>query len=85
MCAIIPRELSTRSWVAPSLAQYIPPEPGPIIDLVTGEKVGMHQGLWTFTIGQGAKLAGMNEKTYVARKDVVNNTVFVVRGTYADY
>jgi tRNA-5-taurinomethyluridine 2-sulfurtransferase len=61
-------------------AQYIPPRPGDIIDLDTRKRVGTHQGLWTYTIGQGARVPGMPEKTYVASKNVNRNLVFVVRG-----
>jgi tRNA U34 2-thiouridine synthase MnmA/TrmU len=62
------------------IAQYISPNPGRIINLSTGESIATHQGLWSFTIGQGAKLPGMSEKMYVARKDITTNTVFVVCG-----
>jgi tRNA U34 2-thiouridine synthase MnmA/TrmU len=51
--------------------------------MVTGECIGTHPGLWTFTIGQGAKLSGMAEKMYVAHKDIETNKVYVVPGTYA--
>ena len=67
------------------LAQYIPPNHGPILHLTTGEQVGVHRGLWTFTIGQGAKVPGMSQKMYVARKDVINNTIYVVHGSYVGF
>ncbi|ETW86243.1 hypothetical protein HETIRDRAFT_311357 [Heterobasidion irregulare TC 32-1] len=60
------------------LADYLPPKPGPIIDSVTGHTIGEHQGLWTYTIGQGAKIRGMQEKLFVAHKDKEQNTIFVV-------
>ncbi|EGN95715.1 hypothetical protein SERLA73DRAFT_76789 [Serpula lacrymans var. lacrymans S7.3] len=63
------------------ISQYIPPNPGPIVDLNTGAELGTHQGLWTYTIGQGAKICGLPEKMFVAQKDVEKNTVHVVPGT----
>lgn len=50
------------------------------MDLSTGEILGEHQGLWTYTIGQGAKLAGMSKKTFVCRKDKERNAIYVVQG-----
>jgi tRNA U34 2-thiouridine synthase MnmA/TrmU len=75
--------LSVKSAVHVStfLAQYLPAKPGPIIDVTTGEQVGAHDGLWTYTIGQGAKIRGMPEKMHVSHKDVTANTVYVVPGT----
>lgn len=63
------------------LAEYIPPKPGPIINLDTNKQVGTHPGLWRFTIGQHAKIPGMPERMFVAKKSVVDNKVFVVPGS----
>ncbi|KAG2067501.1 5-methylaminomethyl-2-thiouridylate-methyltransferase [Suillus decipiens] len=63
------------------ISQYIPPKPGPIIDLETGLQVGEHAGLWNFTIGQGAKVKGLKERTFVVRKDIPKNIIYVVPGT----
>ena len=65
----------------PSSAQYISPRPGPIIDQETGLQVGEHAGPWNFTIGQGAKVKGLKEKTFVAKKDIPKNIIYVVPGT----
>jgi tRNA-5-taurinomethyluridine 2-sulfurtransferase len=51
--------------------------------MITNQHIGSHQGLWAFTIGQGARISGMSEKMFVARKDARTNTVYVVPGTYA--
>jgi tRNA U34 2-thiouridine synthase MnmA/TrmU len=51
--------------------------------MITGEQIGKHQGLWSYTIGQGARVSGMPEKMFVVRKDVNTKTVYVVPGTYA--
>lgn len=62
------------------LSSYLPPEPGPIVDMEMGKQIGKHQGLWTYTIGQGARIPGMKQKMFVASKDKKSNTVFVVPG-----
>jgi tRNA U34 2-thiouridine synthase MnmA/TrmU len=61
-------------------AQYIRPNPGPIIDS-SGRTIGTHQGLWSYTIGQGARISGMREKMFVASKDLETNQIMVVPGT----
>ncbi|PPQ99221.1 hypothetical protein CVT24_009240 [Panaeolus cyanescens] len=63
------------------LANYIPPNPGPIVHKLTGKVVGQHTGLWDYTIGQNARVPGMPEKMFVASKDVEANTIFVVPGS----
>ncbi|KAI0373073.1 tRNA 5-methylaminomethyl-2-thiouridylate-methyltransferase [Pilatotrama ljubarskyi] len=63
------------------ISQYIPPAPGRIVDLTSGKTVGTHQGLYTFTIGQNARVKGMPEKMFVARKDKKENTIYVVPGS----
>lgn len=61
-------------------ASYIPPNPGPIIDLTTKKMVGQHSGLWSYTVGEKAKIRGMVEKMFVAKKDTPSNTIYVVPG-----
>ncbi|KAI0822810.1 tRNA 5-methylaminomethyl-2-thiouridylate-methyltransferase [Trametes gibbosa] len=63
------------------ISQYITPKPGPILDLTNGHTVGQHQGLYTFTIGQNARVKGMTEKMFVARKDIQENALYVVPGS----
>jgi tRNA U34 2-thiouridine synthase MnmA/TrmU len=65
-----------------AVAQYIQPKPGPIVDLATGKTIGQHKGLWTFTIGEAARISGAPQKMYVARKDVTANAIFAVAGMY---
>ena len=40
-----------------------------------------HNGLSMYTIGQGARLSGANEKWYVVSKDPQLNTITICRGT----
>jgi tRNA-specific 2-thiouridylase len=74
------------------LNRYISKEPGPIRD-ERGRKIGEHQGLSFYTLGQrqGLGIGGIKEKGaqrgggehapwFVARKDIENNTLWVVQG-----
>ncbi|KAF8884783.1 tRNA-specific 2-thiouridylase [Infundibulicybe gibba] len=63
------------------ISSYIPPNPGPMIDLESGRTLGQHTGLWNYTIGEKARLGGMPSKMFVAKKDVDANTIFLVPGT----
>ncbi|OBZ65692.1 tRNA-specific 2-thiouridylase MnmA [Grifola frondosa] len=63
------------------ISQYIPPNPGLIIDLETGKTLTTHQGLWSYTVGQGARIRGMPQKMFVAKKDPVKNEIYVVPGS----
>jgi tRNA-5-taurinomethyluridine 2-sulfurtransferase len=64
------------------VASYIPPKPGPIVHHITGARLGTHNGLWNFTIGQGAKLAGMPAQMFVSRKDTIANKLYLVPSSY---
>ena len=74
------------------LNRYISKEPGPIRD-ERGRQIGEHQGLSFYTLGQRQGLgiggikakgaqrgAGDHSPWFVARKDVENNTLWVVQG-----
>ncbi|KAF9053117.1 tRNA-specific 2-thiouridylase [Panaeolus papilionaceus] len=63
------------------LANYILPNPGPIVHKLTGKVLGQHSGLWDYTIGQSARVPGMPEKMFVLSKDVETNTIYVVPGS----
>ena len=53
------------------------PQPGPILEIDTNVQLGQHNGLWTYTIGQGAKLPGLSTKLFVAGKDHRKNAIYV--------
>jgi len=60
------------------LKQYIDAEPGPIIDAETGKKVGTHEGVPFYTIGQRHGLYLPSDLPYyVVKKDAVTNTIYV--------
>ncbi len=66
------------------LSQYLAEEPGDIIDLDTGNKMGEHIGLAYYTLGQRRGLGiggtGTGEPWFVADKDMKNNILYVVQG-----
>ncbi|KAG8217777.1 tRNA methyl transferase-domain-containing protein [Butyriboletus roseoflavus] len=74
------RALFPLSQVDKGSAQYIVPKPGPIVDMTTGKQAGIHDGLWSYTIGQGARISGMPQRMFVAKKDPETNTIFIVPG-----
>ncbi|MDQ3025385.1 MAG: tRNA 2-thiouridine(34) synthase MnmA [Pseudomonadota bacterium] len=67
------------------LARYLPREPGPMLT-PEGERVGEHEGLMYYTIGQrqglgiGGRRSGAGDPWYVAGKDLPSNTLTVVQG-----
>jgi tRNA U34 2-thiouridine synthase MnmA/TrmU len=65
------------------ISQYLPhvPQPGNFVDIDTGEVVGKHDGSAHFTIGQGAKISGANQKWFINKKDA-DGTVFVCNSTH---
>ena len=67
------------------LSRYLPREPGPMVT-PQGERVGEHEGLMYYTIGQrqglgiGGRRDGAGEPWYVAGKDPASNRLTVVQG-----
>jgi len=59
------------------LREYVTPRPGPIFEIDTNVQLGQHNGLWSYTIGQGAKLPGLAQKLFVAAKDHRKNAIYV--------
>ena len=70
------------------LNRYLPTDPGPILT-ADGVQVGQHHGLSFYTLGQRKGLGiggvkqyqradGISATWYVARKDLANNTLYVV-------
>lgn len=57
---------------------YLEPNPGPICDLDSGTTIGIHNGLWTYTIGQGARIPGLKARYFVASKSKEKNTIYAV-------
>ncbi|MCR4275467.1 MAG: tRNA 2-thiouridine(34) synthase MnmA [Candidatus Wolfebacteria bacterium] len=62
------------------LKKFISPKKGKIVNL-EGEKIGEHQGVYFYTIGQRHGLGIAAKKPfYVAEKDAVNNIIKVAEG-----
>jgi len=63
------------------LSTYLKPNPGDMVD-DKGSKVGEHDGLMYYTLGQrhGLNIGGPGEAWYVADKDLANNELLVVQG-----
>ena len=64
------------------LQNYLPNQPGKIVNIDTNEVVGEHIGLMYYTIGQrrGLNLGGNEDKSYVVKKDLDNNILYVSSG-----
>jgi len=67
------------------LSQYLPAQPGDIENL-EGQRLGRHQGLMNYTLGQrqgigiGGRADAATAAWYVARKDLARNVLTVVQG-----
>ncbi len=68
------------------LARYVPKAPGPI-ETLHGEKIGKHDGIAYYTIGQrhGLNIGGLKnyseEPWYIVSKSQKNNTLIVAQGS----
>ncbi len=69
------------------LENYLPNQPGKIVNIETNEVVGEHIGLMYYTLGQrkGLDLGGFKEKSFVVKKDLDNNILFIANGDENKY
>lgn len=69
------------------LSNYLPSTPGDIIDIETSKKVGTHNGLMYYTIGQrkGLNLGGNSDKLFVVGKNINDNILYVALNEKNDY
>ena len=69
------------------MANYLKPNPGDIINVETGEKIGTHMGLMNYTIGQrrGLDIGGNEKRLYVVGKDLDKNVLYVSLGDDTKY
>ena len=69
------------------LENYLPNIPGKIVNIETNEVVGEHIGLMYYTLGQrrGLNLGGFKDKSYVAKKDLENNILYIATGDENKY
>ena len=69
------------------LENYLPNQPGKIVDIESKKEVGEHIGLMYYTIGQrrGLNLGGFGDRSYVVDKDLDNNILYVANGDENKY
>ena len=60
---------------------------GDVIDIVTNRKIGKHNGLSRFTIGQrrGLNIGGAQDRMFVVGKDIDKNILYVAVGSDTNY
>ena len=62
------------------LRRYLGEQPGDVVELETGRKIGRHRGLWFHTIGQRKGLGFGGGPWFVIKKDMANNILYVAHG-----
>ena len=62
------------------IRRYLGEQPGEVIELETGKRIGQHRGLWFHTIGQRHGLGFGGGPWYVVKKDVAANVLYVSKG-----
>jgi len=69
------------------LKNYLPNQPGDIINIDTNEVIGKHIGLMNYTIGQrkGLNIGGSDERMFVVGKNLEKNVLYICIGEENDY
>lgn len=62
------------------IRRYLGDNPGDVIELETGKRIGAHKGLWYHTIGQRKGLGFGGGPWFVVKKDVEHNILYVSHG-----
>ncbi len=64
------------------LENYLPNNPGNIVNIKTGEVIGKHIGLMYYTIGQrrGLNIGGFSDRTFVVGKNLDKNELYIADG-----
>ena len=64
------------------LKNYLPNQPGKIVNIETNEVVGDHVGLMYYTIGQrrGIEVGGTTDRLFVVGKNLQDNVLYVALG-----
>ena len=60
--------------------RYLGEQPGDVIELETGRRIGEHKGLWFHTIGQRKGMGFGGGPWFVVKKDVDMNILYVSHG-----
>lgn len=69
------------------LKNYLPNQPGDVVNIDTKEVVGRHVGLMNYTIGQrkGLNIGGTKDRMFVVGKDLSKNILYICLGDDNDY
>jgi tRNA-specific 2-thiouridylase len=62
------------------LRRYLGEQPGDVVELETGKRIGEHRGHWFYTIGQRKGLGFGGGPWFVVKKDIERNVVYVSNG-----
>lgn len=62
------------------IRRHLGEQPGAIVEIETGRRLGEHRGYWFHTIGQRKGLGLSGGPWFVVRKDVADNVLYVSRG-----
>ena len=62
------------------IRRYLCEQPGDVVELETGRRIGEHKGLWFHTIGQRKGMGLSGGPWFVVKKDVERNTLYVSHG-----
>ena len=62
------------------IRRYLGEQPGDVIELETGKRIGEHKGLWFHTIGQRKGMGFGGGPWFVVKKDVAQNILYVSHG-----
>ena len=62
------------------IRRYLGEQPGDVIELETGRRIGEHRGLWFHTIGQRKGMGFSGGPWFVVKKDVAANVLYVSHG-----
>ena len=69
------------------LKNYLPNQPGDVVNIDTNEVIGRHVGLMNYTIGQrkGLNIGGTKDRMFVVGKDLDKNILYICLGDDNDY
>ena len=62
------------------IRRFLGEQPGDVIELETGRRIGTHKGLWFHTIGQRKGMGFSGGPWFVVKKDVAQNILYVSHG-----
>lgn len=62
------------------IARHLGEKEGPVIEIETGKKIGVHRGYWFYTIGQRKGLGLSGGPWFVVKKNIKDNVIYVSNG-----